>query len=329
MVGASWYSCVNATNKRPIEGTPLRQKLIEELTLRGYSPSTRRLYVNWLIRFSRYWQRSPELLEADHIRGFLLHLHEKGLADSTINQAVNAIRYFYRVVLKRSMEEVKDAAPRVRAAKKLYRAYSVRQIEQLFEAAAADPLAHGFLSTLYHTGMRLNEGCELCFTEIERSNQRILVKNGKGKKDRYTLYPERLEYDLDQYYRSWRRPFGTTLPWLFLGKRGTHKRLADGSAQELFYRYRNRAKLPNIGGIHTLRHSFASHQLMAGICLEELRKVMGHRSLKTTLRYLHHLAGGHYLYNRRVSPLDCIDPNSPLVDPQGEDGEDHSRPGSR
>lgn len=308
---------MDANSKTRTEGTPLRQKLIEDLILKGYSPSTRSLYVKWVIRFSQYWGRSPDQLEADHIRGYLLHLHEQGLAESTVNQAVNAIRYFYREILKQPMDQVKDAAPRAKGVKKVYRAYSVTQIEQLLEIAKTNPLAHALLSTLYHTGMRLGEGCHLRFPEIERSNQRILIKEGKGKKDRYTIFPERLERDLDVYYRTHRRQFGNSLPWVFLGKREIHKPLADGSAQELFYRYRNRAKLPKIGGIHVLRHSFASHQLMAGISLEELRKVMGHRSLKTTLLYLHHLAGGHHFYDRRVSPLDCIDPASPLVDPRG------------
>lgn len=286
--------------------------MIEELILRGYAEKTRELYVKWMIRFSAYWGRGPDRLEADHIRGYLLHLHEQGKAESTINQAVNAIRFFYREVLRAPLD-VKADIPRVKAVKRVHRAYSVPQIEALLAAARPDPLAHALFSTLYHTGMRLGEVCALRFTEIERGNQRILVKEGKGKKDRYTLLPERLEGDLERYWLEHRKRYGLKRPWVFLGRRAIHKPIPQGSVQELFYRYRERARLPEVGGVHLLRHSFASHQLMAGISLEELRQAMGHRSLKTTLRYLHHLAGGHHLYQRRISPLDCLDSDSPLA----------------
>ena len=232
-----------------------------------------------MIRYSQYWGRSPDQLGRDHILGFLLSLHEGGLADSTINQAVNAIRYFYRNILARPMEEVKDDAPRTKQAKKLMRAYSVDQITALLEAAKPNPLAHGFLSTLYHTGMRLHEGCRLRFEEIERSNDRIVVREGKGKKDRFTLLPERLEHDLDCYYRKYRRKYGKTLRWVFVGKRAFHKPLSDGSAQEMFYRYRDRAGLPDVGGIHTLRNVFS----YCYICLRTLY-LKGNSACKSSSR---------------------------------------------
>ena len=257
-------------------------------------------------RLSEYYGQSPDSINDEQIRGYLFSLHEQDLASSTINQAVNGLRYFYREVLRRSDEQLREGIPRPKTAKKLHRTYSPEQISALLEAAREDPLAHAFLSTLYHTGMRLNEGCHLTFTDIERCHGRVFVCQGKGQKDRYTLFPERLEFDLDHYYRTYRCRFGTTLPWVFLGKRKSTNHLVDGSAQYLFYKYRELAGIPELGGIHTLRHSFATHQLLMGISLEELRGALGHRSLLTTIRYLHSLAGCHHLYERRCSPLDTL-----------------------
>jgi site-specific recombinase XerD len=276
------------------------------LTLKGRSRRTIKTYVGWVKKLSGYYGQSPDTITGEQTRGFLFSLHERGLAGSTINQAVNALRYFYREVLRRSDEQLRGGIPRPRAAKKLHRAYSPGQISTLLDAARGDALAYAFLSTLYHTGMRLDEGCHLKFSDIERDHGRILVRQGKGKKDRYTLFPEKLELDLDQYYRRYRRRFGTALPWLFLGKRQSNDHLVNGSAQHLFYKYRGLAGLPNLGGIHTLRHSFATHQLMMGIGIEELRGALGHRSLLTTIRYLHSLSGCHHLYERRCSPLDTL-----------------------
>lgn len=288
------------------DGTFLRQQLIQSLTLKGRSRGTIKSYVGWVKKLSGYCRQSPDTISDGQIRGYLFSLHERGLAGSTINQAVNALRYFYREVLRRGDEQLRDGIPRPSTAKKLHRAYSPEQVSTLLDAARGDALSHAFLSTLYHTGMRLGEGCRLKFSDIERDHGRVLVRQGKGKKDRYTLLPEKLEAELDQYYRGYRRRFGTALPWLFLGKHRSDNHLVNGSAQRIFYKYRGLAGLPNLGGIHTLRHSFATHQLMMGIGIEELRGALGHRSLLTTARYLHSLSGCHHLYERRCSPLDTL-----------------------
>jgi integrase/recombinase XerD len=269
------------------------------------------------VRLSKFHGVSPDQLGHREIRLFLLELHHLDLAAATINQAINALRFFYGKVLGRPTDALARDLPRPRQDRREPRAYSPSQIVSLLAAARPDPLHYTFLSCLYHTGMRLGEGCQLCFTEVERDNERILIKSGKGRKDRYTLLPDRLVVDLDDYYQNHRKWYRKSLPWMFLGKRATHKPLTEGSAQDIFYRNRERAGLPDIGGIHTLRHSFASHQLKAGLDIEGLKHLMGHKNLTTTIRYIHLLTGPTKSYNPNISPLDSLlgDDLPLLVDP--------------
>lgn len=262
--------------------------------------------MGWVAQLSRFHGRSPDRLGRQEIRLFLLNLHDLERAASTINQAVNALRFFYARVLGRPVDALAREIPRPRKDKHLPRAYSPEQIVRLLEVARPDPLHYTFLSCVYHTGLRLAEGCRLCFTEVERESKRIFVKGGKGRKDRYTILPARLIEDLDIYYRGYRKARGKSLPWMFLGKKASHKALPEGSAQCIFYSNRDRAGLPDIGGIHTLRHSFATHQLVAGMDLERLKCVLGHKNLTTTIRYLHLITGVAKSYDPNVSTLDSL-----------------------
>lgn len=256
-------------------------------------------------RLAEHYHTSPDQLSDLQLRGFLLELHRRGRAFSTINQGVNAFRSFFGKVLHRTPERLNECLPRPGASKILPRAYSVDQIRCLLEAARAKHILHyTFLSCLYHTGMRLNEGCFLRFNEIERSSHRLFVKAGKGNKDRYTLLPDVLVEALDRYYLDYRKYRPTDQPWMFVGRNLPQKPLADGSAQYFYYQARDRAGLPDVGGIHVLRHSFASHQLAAGMDLKRLQSVLGHKNLATTLRYLHLVTDtAPQSYDPRVSPL--------------------------
>lgn len=298
-----------STPKRKQEGTALRQRFIDHLTLSGRARRTIETYVGWVRRLAAFHRRAPDRLSEVEVREFLLDLHRKKRAFSTINQAVNALRCFYGGLLGWKELSLKGCLPRPGSAKKAPRAYSPEQIDSLLRAARDyDILHYSFLSCLYHTGMRLNEGCYLRFSEIERSSQRILVKAGKGNKDRYTLLPGWLMEDFDNYFHRYRKHRPLEGRWMFVGKRSDARQpLRDGSAQSIFYTAREKAGLPDIGGIHVLRHSFASHHLRAGMDLARLRAVLGHRNLTTTLRYLHLVEDGESShYDPRVSPLQSL-----------------------
>lgn len=153
----------------------MRQKLIDHLTLKGRSDQTIKTYVWWVEKLSRFHGTSPDQLDENQIRGYLLSLHERELAEATINQGINALRCFFGQVLGRPTDALGKSLPRPKKASSLPRAYSEPQIESLLEAARRDLFHYTFLSCLYHTGMRVGEGCELRFTALERSSQRVFV----------------------------------------------------------------------------------------------------------------------------------------------------------
>jgi site-specific recombinase XerD len=278
--------------------TPLRQRLLEELTLRGYSDKTKAAYVHAVACLAAHCGRSPDRILDEEARSYLVQLHTTGhKAASTLNVAVSGLRFFYRFVLRREFYHIERAMPRVKRAKRRPKAYSKEEIERLLSVGCTQPKHRAFLMTVYGAGLRLNEACQLRPEHIDRGNGQIRVEQGKGRKDRYTVLPQRLLGELEDYWRRY-RPSG---PWLFPSSQRPQEPMPDGTAQKIFYDAVARAKLPDKGGIHCLRHSFATHWLEAGLPLFVLKRMLGHTSLSTTATYLHvsreHLA-------KIKSPLD-------------------------
>ncbi len=264
--------------------TPLRQRLIEELVLRGYSDKTKEAYVHAVAGLAGYYKRSPDLLSDHEARAYLLDLHlNSGKAASTLNVIVSGMRFFYRWVLRRPFYHIEKDMPRVLKPKRRPKAYTLAEIKRLLDKGCTQPKHRAFLMTVYGGGLRLNEGCHLRPEHIERSSGLIRVEQGKGRKDRYTLLPQRVLHELEQYWRTYRPTGG----WLFPSSRDPKEPMPDGTAQKIFYNAVQKAGLPDKGGIHCLRHSFATHWLKAGYPLFVLKRVMGHTSLSTTATYLH------------------------------------------
>jgi integrase/recombinase XerD len=264
--------------------TPLRSRLIEETTLRGYSPRTCEAYVHAVACLAGHYHRSPDALTDAELRAYLLDLHLKsGKARSTLNVAVSGLRFFYQRVLGRPFYHLERNLPRPRPAKRRPKAYTVAEIGRLLEVGCLNRRHRAFLMTVYGAGLRLNEACHLRPEHIDRSARQIRVEQGKGRKDRYTVLPERLLTELEGYWRLY-RPVGG---WLFPSSQDPTQPLPDGTGQKIFYAAVARAGLPDKGGIHCLRHSFASHWVEAGVPLFVLKRMLGHTSLSTTAKYVH------------------------------------------
>jgi integrase/recombinase XerD len=279
--------------------TALRQRLIEELTLRGYSEKTHEAYVHAVASLAQHYHRAPDRLSDEEVRAYLLHLHlNTPKAASTLNVAVSGLRFFYRWVLRRPFGHIERAMPRVERQKRRPRAYTHEEIQRLLQVGCVQPKHRAFLMTVYGAGLRLNEACHLRPEHLDRSAGQIRVEQGKGRKDRYTVLPARLLCELEDYWRKY-RPAG----WLFPSSRDPQAPLPEGTGQKIFYAAVARAGLPDKGGIHCLRHSFATHWLEAGLPLFVLKRLLGHTSLSTTTNYLHvsreHLA-------KIKSPLDQL-----------------------
>lgn len=296
--------------------TPLRQRLIEEIALRGYSDKTKEAYVHAVACLAQHYGRAPDGLSDEELRAYLLHLHrDSPKAASTLNVAVSGLRFFYQRVLHRPFTHLERNLPRPRQAKRRPKAYTRAEIQRLLETGCPNAKHRAFLMTVYGAGLRLNEACHLRPEQIDRSAGQIRVEQGKGRKDRYTVLPARLLRELEAYWRKYRPSGG----WLFASTRHPQAPMPDGTGQKIFYQAVARAGLPDKGGIHCLRHSFATHWMEAGLPLFVLKRLLGHTSLSTTSKYLHvsreHLA-------KIKSPLDQ------LPDPLPPTGAPSSQPGS-
>jgi integrase/recombinase XerD len=263
--------------------TPLRQRLVDDLRLRNYSPRTIEIYVAHVARFAKHFGRSPELLGAEEVRAFQLHLLERKVSWSQFNQSVCALRYFYGKTLGRT--EVLPMLAFGKRPKKLPCVLSPEEVAQLLEAARPGR-ERVLLQTTYACGLRLMEVLNLQVSDIDSARMLVHVRQAKGNKDRLVPLSAKLLAELRNYWRC-HRP----ARWLF-GAKGQQGPVHPGTVQRQFRRAVRKAGLRKPATMHTLRHSYATHMLEAGVDVMTLQKILGHRQLSTTAHYLH-LRGEH------------------------------------
>lgn len=258
--------------------TPLRQRFLDELRLRNYAPRTIQAYVAGVVRLARHFGRSPDLLGPEQVRTFLLALVARGVSWSLFNQTVCALKLFYHDTLRRP--EVVTFVRFAKRPKPLPVVLAPEEVVQLF-AAAQPGVERVLLQTDYALGLRVSELVQLRVEHLESRRMVVHVHAGKGRKDRLVPLSPKLLEELRAYWRQDRPAC-----WLFPGaKPGTHRSVA--SVQRLIRRVAGWAGLTKAITMHTLRHSYATHQLEAGLDLLTLQRVLGHQSLKTTAAYVH------------------------------------------
>jgi integrase/recombinase XerD len=262
--------------------TTLRQNFIRELVIRGMSPRTQESYVGAVYYLARYYHKAPDLLSDEELKNYLFHLAERGLAASTLNQNVSALRCFYKLTLRRSVDFLCEVLPRSRKAVRRPQVLSTEEVERLLTVGCPHPKCRAFLMTVYGAGLRLEEACHLKLEHINRRRMQIRVEQGKGRKDRYTLLSPVLLAQLEDYWRTFRPAH-----WLFPSLKYPNNAMDYHTGQRIYYRAVKRAGIPKRGGIHTLRHSFATHLLEAGVEITVVQRLLGHTSLATTSNYLH------------------------------------------
>jgi len=263
--------------------TTLRLQFIQELALRGLAERTQEAYIHQVYQLAKYYRRPPDQLTEAEVHAYLVYLAtERHWAASSINQAVNAFRFFYQHVAHRELTALRRAFPFGRKSVVRAQVFSIEQLEQLFTVGCDRPRDRAFLMTVYGGGLRLNEACHLRVTDLHGDRQQIRVVQGKGKKDRYTLLSSRLREELRRYWKLYRLE-----GWLFPAHHDVQQPMIDATGQRIFYRAVQRAGLPRQGGIHSLRHSFATHLLESGVEITVVQRLLGHTSLNTTAGYLH------------------------------------------
>jgi integrase len=259
--------------------TPLRQRFLHDLQLRNYSPRTLETYLSHVVRFARHFGRSPAALGPEEIRAYQLHLlHERHVSWSLFNQAVCALRFLYQVTLQAPFAVT--LIPYGKKPKTLPVVLSRAEVARLI-ACVPPPLERLIVQTTYACGLRASEVLALRVEDIDSGRMLLWVRQGKGQKDRRVPLSAALLEALRAHWRQWRP---TT--WLFPGKTPRGQR-SLGALQRVVKRAVGAAGLTKKASLHTLRHSYATHLLEAGVDVVTIQRLLGHRDLQTTARYLH------------------------------------------
>ena len=281
--------------------TPLRQRFIDDLRLRNYSPRTIEAYVAAVVKLARHFHIPPDQLAAEQVRQFQLHLVSQQVSFSLFNQVTAGLRFFFAVTLGRPDVVAKIAYGK--RPRKLPTVLAPDEVSRLFDATP-DGRDRVLLRTAYALGLRVSELVALRLEDIDAVRGLVVVRHGKGAKDRLVPLAPRLLAELRAYWQD-RRP----RPWLFPGgRRGTH--LTAAGVQRAVQRAAVRAGLSKRVSPHTLRHSYATHLLEAGCDLLTIQRLLGHTDLKTTARYLH---CGTQQLGRAPSLLDWVAQPNPAA----------------
>lgn len=264
--------------------TALRQKMIEAMRQHGFAQRTHKTYLSVVTDLARYCRRSPAELESADLQRYFNHLvQERGLSAASCRVHFHGVRFLYTQVLDWPSVDVTPVVPkRPQRIPELLTRAEVRKIL----AACENPKHRTMLSLCYGCGLRVSEVCRLRVADIDGERHQIRIEQGKGAKDRVVVLPPRLLEQLRRYWRE-QRPRG----WLFPNALFPDRPLSISSPQKAFTRAKRLAGVDRIGGIHSLRHAYATHMLEQGLPVHQLQRLLGHRNLQSTMRYLHWLPG--------------------------------------
>lgn len=273
----------------------LKQRMKDDLQLRGLSPRTQKTYILQVTRFARYFNKLPDKLGEKEVKEYLLHLlNEKHVSYATLAQSYSALKFIYEVTLQRPWA-VKQI-PYPKTPRTLPVVLDKEEIAAIFSVTTN--LKHrAILMMTYSAGLRISEVLHLHMSDIDRARMTVLVRQGKGKKDRYSLLSKVALQTLDAYLEAYQ-----PRTWLFPSAYRDQP-IAATSIQKMFQVMKGRAGITKPATVHTLRHSFATHLLEAGCDLHHVQLLLGHKSPQTTTVYLH------------VSQKDLVRIMSPLDTP--------------
>ena len=294
--------------------TPLRKRMLDAMVLRGFAQRTQETYLGAVIRMAQHYDCSPDLLSDEQVQAYLLHLlQERHRSRSTVNLTSCAVRFLVCDVLGQTERRVQ--IPLGRSPQRLPELLSRAEIAALFGSLTSIK-ARTFLMTAYASGLRLSELCHLRGCDIDSSPERMCIRvvQGKGNKDRYSLLTPDLLAQLRLYWRTC-RVGARAHDWLFTRRCDPSQPLDRGSGQYYYYTARTAAGITKEGGIHSLRHAFATHLLEAGVDLSGISKLMGHAQLSTTSRYLQMARPGHFVGDSALALLSQLPP-MPTVPPK-------------
>lgn len=260
--------------------TALRQRYIEDLQLRGLSPRTQDSYVRVVRQLAKHYGKSPDVLTEEELRQYLLYLkNEKHAARNTCTLALCSLKFFYQQTLKRDWPVLDFVRPA--REKKLPVVLSVEEVQQIL-GCVRRARYRVCLSTIYACGLRLMEGVQLPVADVDGARMVVHVRQGKGGQDRYVPLPRRTLELLREHWSSHRDPV-----WLFPGRTPAGGPMCASGVQRAFKAALAESGVHKQASVHTLRHSWATHLLEAGVNLRLIQIYLGHRSPTTTALYTH------------------------------------------
>ena len=276
--------------------TGLRQKMTRAMELKNLSDNTQRAYLADVTGLARFYNQPPDKLTKEKIEDYLLYLkHDKGNAPNSCYSVLTGLRFFYKYVTEKEIPVTYSIR---RTTRKLPQVLTMEEIWKII--CATNNLKHRLiLMTTYSAGLRASETINLKAENID--SKRMLIKViGKGGKERYTLLAKRLLPELRHYYKTF-APKTCLFPSSYKHKK--HQTLSYESVRCIYENARKKAGIKNGAGIHTMRHSFATHLLEAGYDIRKIQVLMGHSRLTTTMIYLH---VSRTTLSNIPSPLDLI-----------------------
>jgi integrase/recombinase XerD len=287
----------------PRAGTPLRQRMLDDMRMRKLEPKTQDAYIRAVRKLAAHLKRSPETATVEDLRNFQLHLVDTGTSPITLNATLTGLKFFFDVTLGR-IELMAKMQP-VKVPRTLPVVLSPEEVSRLI--AAARNIKHQVaLSVAYGTGLRVSEVVGLKVTDVDSQRMTLRVEQGKGRKDRYAM----LSPVLLQRLRSWWRiahAQGKILPggWLFPGLDPMDP-LSTRQLNRAVHAAAETAGIDKRVSPHTLRHSFATHLLERKVDIRVIQVLLGHKKLETTSIYTHVATD---LLREVISPLDLLPPS--------------------
>lgn len=283
--------------------TPLRQRMIDDMNARKLAEGTQKGHLRGCRRFAAFLKRSPDTATVDDVRRFQLHLAETDLSICTRNGIMTGVKFLFRVTLRR--HDLAGEIYHLREPQKIPIVMSQDEIKRLL-AMAGSTKTRAMLSLSYGCGLRAGEVVRLKVGDIDRAQKIIRVVQSKGRKDRHVMLPPEIYNLLRQWWCERVSRYDGDVPkeqrYVFPG-RGYHKPLTTRQFGRLFQETIKAADIRKPVTLHSLRHSFATHLLEAGIDIRKIQALLGHDKLETTARYTRVATG---MIAEIESPLDLL-----------------------
>jgi site-specific recombinase XerD len=274
--------------------------MIQDMQLRNLAPATQRNYIAHAAAFARFFRQSPELLDLDAVREYLLYLlNDRKMSPEGVNQQVSALKFLYLTTLEMPWQDVDF--PRVKRPHRLPVVLSQEEVVQFFDHVPSLRY-RAALMACYGAGLRVSEAVAIKVSDIDSQRMLIRIEQGKGRKDRYAMLSPRLLEVLRVYWRA-TRPQGYLFPSWRTGRHLNASAL-QSACRDAWLRSGLRKRIT----VHTLRHSFATHLLENGTDVRIIQVLLGHSRIDTTARYT---AVTPQLIGSTISPLDRLDRKPP------------------